>query len=71
LSSSIHKYLHSLTSFFSNTVAQHSEVQSLSGKELGMGAVLDDLAPLHHKNPIAVYGGFQSVRDQDDGSQAA
>jgi hypothetical protein len=36
-----------------------------------MGAVLNNLALLHHKNPIAVYGGFESVRDQDDGSQAA
>jgi hypothetical protein len=70
LSSPIPKYLHSLTSFFSKTVAQHSEVQPPSGKELGMGAVLDDLALLHHKNQIAVYGGFESVRDQDDGSVA-
>jgi hypothetical protein len=62
--------LHSLTSFFSNTVAQHSEVQSLSGQEIGMGAVLDNLALLHHKNSIAAYGGFESVRDQDDGSVA-
>jgi hypothetical protein len=36
-----------------------------------MGTGLDDLAPLHHKNLVAVYGGFESVRDQDDGFQAA
>lgn len=36
-----------------------------------MGAFLDDLALLHHKNAIAVYGSFESVRDQDHGSQAA
>jgi len=35
-----------------------------------MGAVLDNLALLHHKNSIAAYGGFESVRDQDDGSVA-
>ena len=35
-----------------------------------MGARLDNLALLHHKNPIAVYGSFESVRDQDDGSVA-
>jgi hypothetical protein len=35
-----------------------------------MGVVLDNLALLHHKNRIAVYGGFGSVRDQDDGSVA-
>ena len=29
-----------------------------------MGAVLDDLTFLHYKNPIAVYGGFESVRDR-------
>jgi hypothetical protein len=47
------------------------EVESLSGKKLGMGAVLDDLALLHHKNLIAVYSRLKSVRDQDNGSQAA
>ncbi|MEG4281346.1 hypothetical protein QUA62_28365 [Microcoleus sp. MON1_C1] len=36
--------------------------------KLDMGAVRDDLAPLHHKNQIAVYGGFESVHDQADGS---
>jgi hypothetical protein len=36
-----------------------------------MGTILDDLPLLHHKNLIAVYGGFQPMRDQDDGSQAA
>ncbi|WP_277878896.1 MULTISPECIES: hypothetical protein [unclassified Coleofasciculus] len=36
--------------------------------ELYMGAVLDDLAPLHHNNSIAVYGGFELVHDQADGS---
>jgi hypothetical protein len=41
------------------------------GKEFGMGAILDDLTLLHHKNPIAVYSRLKSVRDQDDGSQAA
>ncbi len=52
-------------------VAQHSEVQPPSGKEFGMGAILDDLTLLHHKNPIAVYSGFQPMRDQDNSSQAA
>ncbi len=55
----------------SKTVAQHSAVQPPSGKEIGMGAVLDDLTFLHYKNPIAVYGGFEPMRDQDDSSQAA
>jgi hypothetical protein len=36
-----------------------------------MGAILDDLTLLHHKNPIAVYSGFQPMRDQDNSSQAA
>ena len=35
-----------------------------------MGARLDNLALLHHKNPIAVHGSFESVRDQDDRSFA-
>jgi hypothetical protein len=35
-----------------------------------MDAVLDDLALLHHRNQIAVYGGFESMRDQDNGSVA-
>ncbi|HEY9890707.1 MAG TPA: hypothetical protein V6D37_02635 [Candidatus Sericytochromatia bacterium] len=70
MSSSIHNYLHSLTSFFAKTVAQHSELQPPSGKEIGMGAVFDDRARLYHKNPIAVYGGFESMRDQDNGSVA-
>ena len=36
-----------------------------------MGTRLDNLALLHHKNPIAVYSSFESVRDQDDRSFAA
>jgi len=36
-----------------------------------MATVLNDRALLHHKNAIAVYGGFEPMRDQDDGSQAA
>ncbi len=35
-----------------------------------MGARLDNLALLHHKNQIAVYSSCESVRDQDDGSFA-
>jgi hypothetical protein len=35
-----------------------------------MGARFNNLALLHHKNPIAVYGSCESVRDQDNGSVA-
>jgi hypothetical protein len=41
------------------------------GKKFGMGARFNNLALLHHKNPIAVYGSCESVRNQDDGSVAA
>ncbi len=36
-----------------------------------MGARFNNLALLHHKNQIAIYGSFESVRDQDDGSFAS
>ena len=36
-----------------------------------MGTRLDNLALLHHENPIAVYSSFESVRDQNDRSLAA
>jgi hypothetical protein len=41
------------------------------GQKFGMGARFNNLAVLHHKNPLAVYGSCESVRNQDDGSIAA